>query len=638
MSLNLLTLLTLGQVLGGPEFSVQQPAYRAAEFSFTAPTVSASSVDSSTVVLWHFDDGAGVPTDSAGNVTGLSVNGTFGTGVGIYSASAYLRGSSGAGSDTADCATGTSPAILNSTLLGEYTVSFWMQRQASAYGSETFFDELVVSDSAAGLARSFLVIFDATNSRHIVQWATGSGTYATVTMTTAGAIPTGGWHHYAATVTSTGGGSTRTLKWYVDGVLTDTNTGLGAPNVAWGGTQKVWLGCSEDKNNGFAGGLDDMLIASRAYSAAEVLALYRQSGRWSSPPTPARGPTMTFARASTSTYETAAGHIVNALSGELRCGYLGCLVEPSRTNSMTQSAALDTWTKFNSGASAITVSANAAVAPDGTFAADQLSLPAVTAVQYAIIGQTGFTLGATGATVSIWLRASSGTASTYLYVYDTTGSAYLGNTLCSLTTSWARCTLTVTGTAGHSVNAWLGTDASPGSDMSGTSAATIYAWGGQLEGGPYATSYIPTVGTAVTRASDVLSVPSSVLGSAAASFKLALYPEWASSVSGTKTLLDSDVASELSQAVASDALSWSVNGNTVTTTGTLGWTALAAKTVNASYASAGVYRITDGTASASGTSPGTPTPTTLYLGGTATVGGGVHISQVKVCKRSGTCR
>ena len=388
-----------------------------------------------------------------------------------------------------------------------------------------------------------------------------------------------------------------------------------------------------------------MFIASRAYSAAEVLALYRQSGRWSSPPTPARGPTMTFARASTSTYETASGHVVNALSGELRCGYLGCLVEPSRTNQALRNTEFNNaaWGKYGVGASAPSVSADAAASPDGTFAADQITWPSGLTV-----GQASFVEPATGLTVttgqdytwSVWLKTTSGTASVCLN-FDN-GTAPVQPTLATATTTWTRFSITRNigvgdlGT-GSKLYPAIGIDRRGGAE-SDQGGPVLLVWGAQLEQGSHASSVLLTAGTSVTRASDVLSVSSSVLGSAAASFKLALYPEWASSVSGTKTLLDSDVASELSQSVASDALSWSVNGNTVTTTGTLGWTALTAKTVNASYASAGVYRITDGTASASGTSPGTPTPTTLYLGGTATVGGGVHISQVKVCKRSGTCR
>ena len=164
----------------------------------------------------------------------------------------------------------------------------------------------------------------------------------------------------------------------------------------------------------------------------------------------------------------------------------------------------------------------------------------------------------------------------------------------------------------------------------------LLVWGAQLEQGAYPTSYIPTTTTATARAADVLSVPSSVLGSGAASLHLVLTPEWASTVDAT--LVQSTTANELVLATISGALDWLVGGNDIAT-GTLGWSAGTAQTLDAWYTPGGQYRATDGTHSASGSSASTPSPgTPLYLGGTSSAGAGVAISQVKVCKRAGVCR
>lgn len=527
-------------------------------------------------------------------------------------------------------------------------------------------------------------------------------------------------------------------------------------------------------------------------------------GVYTSPITPTVGPQLTFTRASAATYEPGTG-TVNVIQAPTQMG-------------------ASPWQGVNSGASAITATSNAAVAPDGTSTAAQLVLPAVSSGQYSVWGIVGLTLPAGSYTWSVQLKASSGTASTYLYAYNTSDGAYLGNTLCSLTTTWSTCSVSFTLAATKTINVRVGTDASPGSGMSATSAATVYGWnatlmapgtmayaesgrlrcgatgclvepprtnylprsedishgawttygsltvagtaclsadgtvsgtrlttasgyssrfqgvtlpatkttaaqldvssstgsaqsavlevlwgasdtatctcsmsdgsactvytlatecyaqastssttpvhlrllvataathtaftfavgpgtitpgtngtvclgGADLQVGTWMTSHIPNGSSATTRVTDVLSVPSSVLGSGSASLHLVLTPEWASSVDST--LVSSTTANELVLATVSGALDWLVGGNDVTTSA-LGWSAGTAQTLDAWYTPGGQYRVTDGTHSASGSSASTPSPgTPLYLGGTSSAGSGVAISQVKVCKRAGTCR
>ena len=183
-------------------------------------------------------------------------------------------------------------------------------------------------------------------------------------------------------------------------------------------------------------------------------------GVYTSPITPTKGPQLTFTRASSGSYVVTSG-TVNAVQAP------------------TQLAS-SPWTGTNSGASAIAASNNAATAPDGTTTAAQLVLPAVSSGQYSVRGVTGTLLPAGSYTWSIQLRAASGSASTYVYAYNNTDGAYLGNSLCSLTTTWSTCSVGFTIAATKTVNLWVGTDASPGSGMSATSSATVYAWGASV--------------------------------------------------------------------------------------------------------------------------------------------------------------
>ena len=588
--------------------------------SWTPPAPSVPTVGASTVALWHLDETS--ETYGALDATGvydLPPIGLPQLALGVFGGARDTHSSRRFQSPT-----GALSTALVSTITGSFSIEFWVQRTSTGIGVPVCFDD----PSHSGVT-AFCIYWSAGTTRLHFYWNVGAASY--YDRDTGYDLQVDGWHHIAITVSGT---SNRTTTTYVDGVQVDTSTGAGAVDISASSDERLYLGGSVGGSSETV--LDEVVLNSGVRTAAQILADYRLSGRWSSPPPSTLGPALALTRASTGTYEPQAGHVVTALSGETRCGYQGCLVEPSRTNVLLQSAALDSWTKFNSGASAIAVSANAVAAPDGTTTADQLTLPAVTSSQYAIIGQTGFTLGSTGATWSIYLKASSGTPSTYLYVYDTTAGAYLGSQLCSMTTNWSQCWVRVTGTAGHSINAWLGTDASPGSGMSGTGAAVVYAWGGMVETGAFPTSYIATTSTAVTRAADVLSVASSVLGAGAASLHLVLRPEWPSTVDAT--LLASTTPNELGLATLGGLLDFTVGGNDIATA-SLGWTAGTSQTLDAWYSPGGSWRVTDGTHSATGVSAATPSPgTPLYLGGSSSAGAGVVLSQVKVCKRAGVCR
>jgi hypothetical protein len=132
--------------------------------------------------------------------------------------------------------------------------------------------------------------------------------------------------------------------------------------------------------------------------------------------------------------------------------------------------------------------------------------PAVsTAGAYSIVYQGATTTAAVHA-VSIWLRGNVGGEQVYIGVLTGVGST----PRITLTTQWRRYTY-ITPTLTAAGNFFMvGTDLRD-TNQAATSAQTIYAWGGQIEAIGYVTSYISTVGAAVTRAADVLSYPTTAI-------------------------------------------------------------------------------------------------------------------------------
>lgn len=178
----------------------------------------------------------------------------------------------------------------------------------------------------------------------------------------------------------------------------------------------------------------------------------------------------------------AAGAIISATT---RLGYLG---EGARTNLILQSEVFDnaSWIK---GATA-TVTANAAIAPDGTLTADQINLPAVLDG----ISQSVTTVNASTYTGSFYLRAAGAATIT---LKSSVGG--LGTVQVNLTASWQRFSFTfVAGGVSEGVQIQRA--------VAGD-ATTIFAWGADFELGPFASSYIPTTTVTVTRNLDTLTYP-----------------------------------------------------------------------------------------------------------------------------------
>lgn len=221
-------------------------------------------------------------------------------------------------------------------------------------------------------------------------------------------------------------------------------------------------------------------------------------------------PRITFTRATSATFVNQLGVIQTAAAGVPRFDYdpstlaaRGLLVEEQRTNTCTYSEDITAvaW-KVDSA----TRTSNAATSPDGTVNADSVTYTASTgklirenAYQISVSGSTTYT-------ISVWLRVTSGTFK--LKLSRTNGATWATATLSpelTVTTTWQRFTLTYTSDAGDTLtDIVLGSEDKTPYTLPAT--GTVLVWGFQHEAGSFATSYIPTVASTVTRNADVATV------------------------------------------------------------------------------------------------------------------------------------
>jgi len=225
-------------------------------------------------------------------------------------------------------------------------------------------------------------------------------------------------------------------------------------------------------------------------------------------------PGWSFARSSTKTALDASGVLHTFTSGVPAITNLGLSVEQAATNGVLRSGDLSNaaWTSISA-----TVTGNVGVAPDLTTTAAQIVSSATNGGQYqnvasfvasgsAYTSQGDLKTVSGGPNLIFFAAASSVGAGSVAPTVTINGStcafvsasaSVSSETVTQLANGWCHVTATFTAAATAT------TTVAAGAVNSGT---TFQAWGMQTEGGPFATSYIPTTSAQAARAADVASI------------------------------------------------------------------------------------------------------------------------------------
>jgi hypothetical protein len=193
----------------------------------------------------------------------------------------------------------------------------------------------------------------------------------------------------------------------------------------------------------------------------------------------------------------------------------GLLIEETRVNNLTYSEQFDNvaWVKSGLNTTGTPAYIDVAVSPDGTQNADFMiedtaNSQHTTRVSASLLATTTYTYSffvkPAGRINISTSRFNSAVVPSFAHTFTLTGSgSSSGGTVTALSNGWYRCsgsfTTTGAGVGGFVILLSDGT----GTTYQGDGTSGVYIWGAQLEAGAFATSYIPTEGSAVTRNADV---------------------------------------------------------------------------------------------------------------------------------------